>query len=633
MLRDKSILMVPGIVVVAMIIVIVIVLSRATTSDSRIIPMEGDYATRAARQGHLTISVMESGTIQAREKVIIKNEVEGHTSILWLIDEGKRVKKGELLVELDASSKIDQKINFEMQVENAEANQVQARENLAVVGNQTESDLAVAELNLAFAKQDLEKYLEGEYPNQLKAAQSNITLAREELLRSEEKLEWSKRLYEENYLSHTELQQDELAASRDKLDLEQAENNLNLLVNYTHKRNTDQFQSNVEQAEMALDRVRRKARADVLKAEATLRAREAEYQSHIDKLKRLEEQIEKTKVYAPSDGRVIYATSGGGKHRHWGQEPLAEGSNVRERQELIHLPTTTSVKAEISIHEANLEKVETGMPVRVTMDALPGQVFNGHVANIAPLPDPQSSWMNPDLKVYNSDVYIETNGQELRTGTSCKAEIIIEELEDAVFVPVQSVIRVKGEPTVYVARGSNMEQRTVEIGLDDNRMVHIRTGLEEGEAVLLAPPLASGEIDTAATRGPAKPASSGKAKTASLEPHPSRGDRKAGKAGEGSGSPGGEMRGRRGGPPGSENLTQEQREEFRKQREQYEKASPEEQEKMRQQWQKRRAAQLESMSPEQREELRRQAEERRKQFENMSPEEREKLRQQFRGRG
>ncbi|MEE8398316.1 MAG: efflux transporter periplasmic adaptor subunit, partial [Desulfobacterales bacterium] len=213
MWKNKPMLTVAGIVALGILIAALV----SPPSDSRIIPT-GDSATFKVQQGPLTISVIESGTIQARERVIIKNEVEGMTSILSLVDEGKRVKKGDLLIELDASAKIDQKLNFEIQVQNANASFIQARENLAVVQNQVKSDLDISELNFAFAKQDLRKYTEGEYPNELKAAESDITLARAELLRSEEKLEWSKQLYGENYLSQTELQQDELTANRDKLE-------------------------------------------------------------------------------------------------------------------------------------------------------------------------------------------------------------------------------------------------------------------------------------------------------------------------------------------------------------------------------------------------------------------------------
>ena len=59
--------------------------------------------------------------------------------------------------------------------------------------------------------------------------------------------------------------------------------------------------------------------------------------------------------------------------------------------------------AEIKIHESNLKKLKTGMPVQITVDALPGTSFKGSVATIAPLPDAQSLWLNPDpSEVYDS---------------------------------------------------------------------------------------------------------------------------------------------------------------------------------------------------------------------------------------
>jgi len=51
------------------------------------------------------------------------------------------------------------------------------------------------------------------------------------------------------------------------------------------------------------------------------------------------------------------------------------------------------------------------------------------------------------------------------------------------------------KPTVYVVNGKALEPRKVEIGLDNNRMIHILSGLGEGEIVSLTPPLESAEVD------------------------------------------------------------------------------------------------------------------------------------------
>jgi len=81
---------------------------------------------------------------------------------------------------------------------------------------------------------------------------------------------------------------------------------------------------------------------------------------------------------------------------------------------------------------------------------------------------------------------------------SCRAEIIIEEYDDATYVPVQAVLRVGAEPTVYVWSGKDFEPRKVEVGLDNNVMIRILRGLKAGENVLLTPPLADAAVEQAA---------------------------------------------------------------------------------------------------------------------------------------
>ena len=78
---------------------------------------------------------------------------------------------------------------------------------------------------------------------------------------------------------------------------------------------------------------------------------------------------------------------------------------------------------------------------------------------------------------------------ELRTGMSCQAEIIVEQHANALYVPVQAVTRIGQTPTVYVRRGGTFEPQSIEIGLDNNSKVHVISGLEEGQEVLLTPPL------------------------------------------------------------------------------------------------------------------------------------------------
>jgi hypothetical protein len=250
-------------------------------------------------------------------------------------------------------------------------------------------------------------------------------------------------------------------------------------------------------------------------------------------------------------------------------------------------------------------------------------VFTGQVTQIAPLADAQSAFLNPDLKIYRTQIEIsEGEGNGLRSGMSCVARIIVAQYEEATYVPVHAVVRIEGQPTVYVAKNDQWEKRAVELGLDNNRMIRIASGLMPGEIVWQTPPFPEAKAETLALGDEElgekipSPDLSGPESAPSVESGESRGGPQPGGLEGGDFSapaPSEGVRPSRGG--NRQNLTPEQQEEMRKR---FESMSPEEREAMRQ-----RSGQ--NLTPEQREEMR-------KRFESMSPEEREAMRQR-RGQG
>ena len=270
---------------------------------------------------------------------------------------------------------------------------------------------------------------------------------------------------------------------------------MTLLKDYTYLRQMAKFESDVKQAELALERAKRKTAATLVQLQAELSAAESKLEQQKRMMAKIEKNVAEAMILAPSDGIVVYASSARSGGFRGSEEPMREGRTVFEREELIYLPTSNKVKAELKLHESVLDKVRMDMPATVTIDALPGRVFTGRVKKIGLFPDAQMMWMNPDLKVYATEVHLDGDGSELRTGMSCRASIILEEYEDVMYAPVQSVVRIGNQPTVYVMEGSEAKPRPVQIGLDNNRMVHIKSGVEVGERILLAPPLAAAEAE------------------------------------------------------------------------------------------------------------------------------------------
>ena len=451
-----------------------------------------DQPTTRVQRGPLLISVIESGTIRPREQIVLKNELEQDAKILFIVPEGAQVKKGDLLCELDVTEQTSRLLERRIRVQSAESNVVFADENLKIAENQGLSDIEAAALLYDFAQRDLKQYLEGEYKKLLLEAETKIQIANEKVQRAVEKYNWSQKLFDQKYLSETELKADKLAADEARLSLQLAEADLKLLTDYTYPRKLVELEANVKQSEMALERTKRKVAAARAQAEAELKANKAMLEDESGDMRELEAEVAHAKIHAPIDGQVLYASS---VADDWDDDDprIEEGAIVNERGDIIYLPTANAFNVDVKIVEVNLRKIRVGLPVRITVDAMPGKTFTGHVEKIAPLPDASSRFMNPNLKVYNTSIALDNPDPMLRNGMSCRIEVFVQRHEDVLAVPVQAVTRVGGVPTVYVVENGQAVPRPIDIGLDNTRMVHVSEGLKGDEIVLLNPPLSKSQ--------------------------------------------------------------------------------------------------------------------------------------------
>ena len=101
---------------------------------------------------------------------------------------------------------------------------------------------------------------------------------------------------------------------------------------------------------------------------------------------------------------------------------------------------------------------------------------------VAPLPDQQRGWMNPDLKVYQTLVKIDGSHDFLKSRMSCKVQILVRQLEDVLVVPIQVVSNRRGKKVCYVMTPQGPQERAVQTGAFNDTFVQIieDKGLQEG---------------------------------------------------------------------------------------------------------------------------------------------------------
>jgi len=455
---------------------------------------EGNTSTFEVIRGDFLVSVTAGGTLEAVNQEVIRNEVDGTSRIIYIIPEGEVVKGGDLLVELDSAEAVEQvnqqKLSFESAVQTFEA----AKANLEIEQSQVQSLIDTAILNTNFAYIDYRKFIEGDRLQQLRNAEILIQQAEESLKLNQNQLYWSQRLFDQGFEAKTNLERDQMAVTNGLLSLEQAKTQFKMLELYDLPKLEETYVSALIEASNELTRVILQGTNTLNKAIADLTTQSNTLRLNKERLQREEEQLEKSKIFAPKGGMVVYAKS---RSRFSSESMIEEGAQVRKRQELITLPDTSQMKVDIKIHESQISKVKKGQTTFIVLDQQPDQRYKGIVSKVAPLPDSASFFSDPNLKEYATEILVTDTLPDLKPGVSARAEIVITNIPNTLKVPIQSVTTVDGKQVVFKQMMSGAEPKPVEVGLFNTKFIEILDGVDAGDAILLAPPLQMEEINLA----------------------------------------------------------------------------------------------------------------------------------------
>lgn len=434
------------------------------------------------KRGDFLVSLVEGGTLRAVQELIIRNELEGGTTIVSVVPEGTTVKQGELLVELDSSGLKEKIANQEVTVQNADAAYNKAKEDLQIQKLTQDAAVQDATLKVEFAESDLEKYKEGDWPQQKRAIEARVTIAQEEIQRAQDRLNWTRKLEATGYATKDELKADQLTVKRQEITIAQAEEELKIATRYEFPKRVRILEAAVDTAKLSLLQTKQKAGSTIKSYEGDVTSKLATFELQRERLAEMKKQLELTKIYAPQDGLVVYATgsaSGSGIL-------IEQGASIRQKQDLLKLPDVTQMMIEVKVHESHVRQVKPGLGAYVTIDSLPEKQFTGVVKKVAVLPDTTSRYYNPNMKVYSTEVWINESLSDIKPGVSGRAEVVVTNLQSVLTVPIQAVTTVKGQQVCYVLRGEADAPVPVEVGMFNDRMIEIRKGLNEGDRVLLS---------------------------------------------------------------------------------------------------------------------------------------------------
>ncbi len=416
---------------------------------------DGDERILMARvtRGPFEQIVLEQGVVESSSSVEIKCEVKSGasntTEILWVIEEGTHVEKGDKLVELRTSA--------------LERDLVQQQ----IVCNTSYALVVQAENTLRAAEIARVEYLEGAFRQEEQAALSEIFVAEENLRRAQLAFQSTERLAARGIVSALQMEGDQFAVEKARNELDAAQTKLDVLRKYTRAKMLKQFDSDIATAQARWD---------------------SEKQSHeleMEKLEEIKEQIANCTILAPEAGQVVYANTfsgfGGGS-----EFVVEEGALVRENQVLIRLPDPTKMQVKANVNESRISMIRAGMPVSIEFDALRGRKFRGRVTRVNQYAEP-TSWRSGNIREYATFIEIFDPPEDVRSGMSAEVRILAERHSDVLQLPVQALYETRGRFFCLLKDGDRWETREIQVGSSNDSYMIVEAGLEEGDRVVLNP--------------------------------------------------------------------------------------------------------------------------------------------------
>lgn len=440
--------------------------------------------TATATRGELKITITDRGELESINAVQVVCELKGGGKLVSIIDEGKRVQKGDEVAKLDTDQLARQMNEQDVKWQTAEGKVKSNRSKLAQAKNKAESEIAKAELALTLAKIELEAYddPQGEYKKELDKAKGVLELNRKQLKEAEDDIAFTKELVKDGYAQLEQIRAKELTVQQRKFEVTSAEAEVTVMEKFTRKKKITELKAKADEAERELRRTIETQKALVDEAESELRASESTALVEKKQLDYAKEQIEQCTIKAPSDGILVYSNS-----RYWDESArIRPGAQLYYRQEIFSLPDLSKMRVKIKIHESVIKKVHLGMPATFQIDALPNRILNGKVTKIATIAQ-ADGWRGQGVKQYDTELSIDDLPSDagLKPGMTAEVKILVGTVPNALSVPLTGVTDYEDQKVVYVVTSTGIERRVVTIGESNEQFVQIKDGLAEGEEVAL----------------------------------------------------------------------------------------------------------------------------------------------------
>lgn len=157
---------------------------------------------------------------------------------------------------------------------------------------------------------------------------------------------------------------------------------------------------------------------------------------------------------------------------------IKQGNLVQINTPIFTIVDISRLEATLNVPEREIETLEAGQAVQLTVDALPGKAFDGRIDRVSPVVDSGSGTFRV--------ICAFDGGGLLQPGMFARIRINYDQRADALVIPRTALLEDGGTPAVFTVKGGKAVRAELKLGYVDGEWVEVRDGLRAGDPVVVA---------------------------------------------------------------------------------------------------------------------------------------------------
>ena len=193
------------------------------------------------------------------------------------------------------------------------------------------------------------------------------------------------------------------------------------------------------------------------------------------KLQTVKDRLSKTRILSPGDGTILDVMVNEG-------QVVVAAASVNSGTALMQFGDVSRLIINAHVNQMDVARLSPGSTMQIHLSG--DDKVDAKIEFIAPV-----ATVKNNIKGFEVQAALENNDGRLKPGMSVSMDVPVGHVEGAVTVPVSAVFNEKDGKVVYVRKGGGqVERRKVAVGLTDLIRAEIKSGLDEGEEILLVEP-------------------------------------------------------------------------------------------------------------------------------------------------